>query len=106
VGSGGKKIGNAHLRWAFGEAVCLFLRTSERAKKYKQKLQRERGEGKAMGILAAKLARGVYNMLRKQEAFDEERFWNGNRKSQTAVSGNTGSSSLLLAGKEAHHAGH
>src|SRR5215471_12518981 len=33
LGSGGRKIGNAHLRWAFGEAVCLFLRGSERAKK-------------------------------------------------------------------------
>jgi transposase len=106
VGSGNKKIGNAHLRWAFGEAVCLFLRTSERAKQFKQKLQRERGEGKAMGILAAKLARGVYNMLRKKEAFDEDRFWNGNPKAHAAVSGNTGSSSLLLAGKEAGCASH
>jgi transposase len=35
IGSGGKKIGNAHLRWAFGEAACLFLRSSERAKKWK-----------------------------------------------------------------------
>jgi transposase len=33
LGSGGKKIGNAHLRWAFAEAACLFLRSSERAKK-------------------------------------------------------------------------
>jgi transposase len=31
LGSGGKKIGNAHLRWAFAEAACLFLRSSERA---------------------------------------------------------------------------
>src|SRR4029077_8505353 len=31
LGSGGKKIGNAHLRWAFAEAVCPFLRSSERA---------------------------------------------------------------------------
>src|SRR5271170_5601218 len=95
VGSGNKKIGNAHLRWAFGEAVCLFLRTSERAKQFKQKLQRERGEGKAMGILAARLARGVYHMLRKQEAFDEERFWNG--KAPTAISGNTAGSPRCLS---------
>ena len=25
-GSGGKKIGNAHLKWAFSEAVCLLVR--------------------------------------------------------------------------------
>src|SRR5882724_6134762 len=30
-GSPGKKIGNAHLKWAFGEAACLLLRNSERA---------------------------------------------------------------------------
>jgi transposase len=77
LGSGGKKIGNAHLRWAFAEAVCLFLRGSERAKRFKQKLEKSRGPGKALAILAARLARAVFHMLRKQEAFDEERFWNG-----------------------------
>jgi transposase len=77
LGSGGKKIGNAHLRWAFAEAVCLFLRGSERAKRFKQKLEKSRGPGKALAILAARLARAVFHMLRKQEAFDEDRFWNG-----------------------------
>jgi transposase len=80
LGSGGKKIGNAHLRWAFGEAACLFLRASERAKQWKQRQANKRGEGKALGILAAKLARAVYHLWRKQEAFDEERFWSGQAK--------------------------
>jgi transposase len=77
LGSGGKKIGNAHLRWAFAEAVCLFLRGSERAKRFKEKLAKSRGPGKALAILAARLARAVFHLLRKQEAFDEERFWSG-----------------------------
>jgi len=77
LGSGGKKIGNAHLRWAFAEAACLFLRGSERARQWKQKQEKKHGAGKVLGILAARLARAVYHMLRKQEAFDEERFWNG-----------------------------
>jgi hypothetical protein len=77
LGWGGKKIGNAHLRWAFAEAVCLFLRGSERARQWKQKQEKKHGSGKVLGILAARLARSVYHMLRKQEAFDEERFWNG-----------------------------
>jgi transposase len=77
LGSGGKKIGNAHLRWAFAEAVCLFLRGSERARQWQQKQEKKRGPGKVLGILAARLARAVYHMLRKQQAFDEERFWNG-----------------------------
>jgi transposase len=77
LGSGGRKIGNAQLRWAFGEAACLFLRGSERAKKWKQKQEKKRGEGKALAILAARLARAVYHLWRKSEAFDEERFWQG-----------------------------
>jgi hypothetical protein len=42
-----------------------------------------------MAILPARLARAVYHMLRKGEAFDEERFWNG-----ATLSNTTGSSSL------------
>jgi transposase len=77
LGTGGKKIGNAHLRWAFAEAACLFLRASDRAKQWKQRQQQKRGEGKALAILAAKLGRATYHVLRRREAFDEERFWNG-----------------------------
>lgn len=99
LGSGNKKIGNAHLRWAFAEAACLFLRQSERAKKWKDKAASQRGAGKAMAILAARLARAVYHMLRKGEAFDEQRFWNGGVKSSV-----TGSSSLSRVTEEAAHA--
>jgi transposase len=74
---GGCKIGNAHLRWAFAEAACLFLRGSERARAWKQKQEKKRGEGKALAILAARLARTVYHRWRKAEAFDEARFWQG-----------------------------
>ena len=84
-GFGGKKIGNAHLRWAFAEIACLFLRSSERAKAWKERQTRKRGEGKALAILAAKLARAVYHLWRKQEAFDEERFWSGQAKPATSA---------------------
>jgi len=33
------------------------------------------GKGKSLGIIAAKLARAVYFMLRRSEAFDAERFF-------------------------------
>ncbi len=77
VGSGGQKIGNAHLRWALGEAACLFLRASERAKKWKEKQLKKRAENRVLAVLAARLARAVYHLWRKQEAFDENRFWQG-----------------------------
>jgi transposase len=74
VGTGGHRIGNPHLRWAFAEAACLFLRGSERARRWKEKQAKKRGDGKALGILAARLGRAVYHLWRKGEAFDEERF--------------------------------
>src|SRR5260370_35390700 len=74
LGSGGKKIGNAHLRWAFAEAACLFLRSSERAKKWKEKQAAPRGEGKAPPGLAAKLGPGRFHRPRKKEDFEEEPF--------------------------------
>jgi transposase len=74
-GTGAKKIGNAHLRWALAEAACLFLRNSERAKQWVQKQEKKRGKAKALGILAAKLGRAVYHVLTKQVAFDEQCFW-------------------------------
>jgi len=77
LGTGGAKIGNAHLKWAFSEAACLFLRFSARARKWKQKQAAKRGAGKALAILAARLGRAVYHLLRKKEAFDEDRFWGG-----------------------------
>lgn len=73
-------MGNAHLRWAFAEAACLFLRGSERARQWKQKQQKRHGSGKALAILAARLARAVWHMLRKAQAFDEDRFWGGRAK--------------------------
>ncbi len=76
-GSGGKKIGNAHLRWAFAEAACLFLRSSEQAKRWKEKQLKKRSEGRVLAVLAARLARAVYHLWRKHEAFDEARFWAG-----------------------------
>ncbi len=74
-GYSGRKIGNAHLKWAFSEAVCLMLRQSDRAKRFVGRHEKRHGKGKAMGILAAKIGRGVYYMLKRQEPFDESKFF-------------------------------
>ncbi len=73
-GSGGKKIGNAHLRWAFGEAACLMLRCHEPAKRWMQRKEKKCGKAKALGILAAEIARAVYHLWRKKEPFDAKKF--------------------------------
>jgi len=73
-GSGGAKIGNAHLRWAFGEAVVLMLRENDGLKKRRQRLERKHGKGKSLSILAHKLGRAVYFMLKRKKVFQMERF--------------------------------
>jgi transposase len=74
-GSGGKKIGNAHLKWAFGEAACLMLRAMPEAKKWLARQERKRGKKKALSVLEAKIGRTVYHLLRKQQAFDPKRLF-------------------------------
>ena len=73
-GHSGKKIGNAHLRWAFGEAVVMMLKGNEPAKAVLQKLASKHGKGKAMAILSHRLGRAVYFMLKNQVPFDQEKF--------------------------------
>ena len=74
-GYSGGKIGNAHLKWAFSEAVALFMRESDRAKKFVAKHEKKHGKGKAMSILAHKLGRAVYFMWKRNDAFDEQYFF-------------------------------
>jgi len=74
-GTGGNKIGNAHLKWAFAEATCLLLRESEQAKRWLARREKKRGKARALGALAARLGRAVYHLLRRKEAFDGERFF-------------------------------
>ena len=74
-GSGGNRIGNAHLKWAFGEAACLLLRESDAAKKWLARREKKHGKARALGALSARLGRAVYHLLRKKEAFDLNRFF-------------------------------
>jgi transposase len=69
-GSPGRKIGNPHLRWAFGEAVSLLKRECKAAGDYCQRMEKRHGKSRAMTMLASKLGRAVYYMLRREQAFD------------------------------------
>ncbi len=73
-GTGGRKIGNAHLKWAFSEAAVGFLRKNPEGKKYYARLERKHGKGKALTVLAHKLARAVYHIWKKDQVFDQEKF--------------------------------
>jgi transposase len=75
LGHSGKKIGNAHLKWAFSEAAVGFLRANKPAQALRARLMAKHGKGKSLAIIAAKLARAVYFMLKRGEAFDTNRFF-------------------------------
>ena len=76
-GSGPKKVGNAHLKWAFSEAACLMIRAVPAVKGWMQRQERKRGKRKALAVLEAKLGRTVYHLWRKQVPFDVKRFLKG-----------------------------
>jgi transposase len=69
-GLSGKKIGNPQLKGAFSQAAVLFLRQNKPGQDSFAKLERKHGKGKALTVLAHKLARAVYYMLRREQAFD------------------------------------
>ena len=73
-GSSGKKIGNAHLKWAFSEAAALFLKDNKPGKRYLDRLTNKYGKAKALSILAHRMGRAVYLMLKNKQAFDQNKF--------------------------------
>jgi transposase len=75
VGSGGAKIGNVHLKWAFSEGAVLFLRKNEAAKLYRARLTKRHGKAKSLTILAHKIARAVFFILKRRTVFEAETFF-------------------------------
>lgn len=73
-GLAGRKLGNAHLKWAFSEAASLMLRSFEPAKRWMLRQAKKRGTKKAHAILEAKIGRTVYHLWRKQRPFDAKKF--------------------------------
>ena len=76
-GTSETKIGNASLKWAFSEAAGLFLRANPAGQTYLGRLEKKPGRGKALTVLAHKLARAVYDMLPRHTAFDMHQFCTG-----------------------------
>jgi transposase len=74
LGSGGRKVGNVHLKWAFSEAAIGFLRNNPKGQALLAKLRRKHGKGKALSILAHKLGRATYHLLQREIVFDMTKF--------------------------------
>src|SRR5262249_60410519 len=56
-GTGGNKIGNAHLQGAFSEAAGLFLRESDQAKQWLAPPEKKHGQAPALGAPAPRHGR-------------------------------------------------
>ena len=71
----GAKLGNPYLRWAFGEAAVIAKRDPTVIGPLAQRLEARMGGNKfkANTVLAIKLARAVYYMLKSKTVFDSER---------------------------------
>jgi transposase len=76
-GTSGKKIGNAYLKGAFAEAAVLLLRNHDQGQTYLARLENKYGKGKALTVLAHKLARAVYDMLQRETVLNMDLFLNG-----------------------------
>lgn len=71
----GAKLGNPYLRWAFGEAAVIAKRDHYVLGPLAQRLEARMGGNKfkANTVIAIKLARAVYFMLKNKTVFDPER---------------------------------
>jgi len=71
----GGKLGNPYLRWAFGEAAVIAKRDHHIIGPLAQSLEARMGGNKfkANTVVAIKLARGVFFMLKNKTVFDPDR---------------------------------
>jgi transposase len=74
-GSSGSKIGNAHLKWAFSQAAVHSLKYNEQGQKHLGRLSKKHGKGKALSILAHKIGRATYFILKNKTPFNREKFY-------------------------------
>jgi transposase len=74
LGTSGKTIGNAPLKWPFSEAATLCLRNHPQGQKLLSRLEKTHHQGKALSLLAHTLGRAVYSMLKRKTACDMDLF--------------------------------
>ena len=73
-GTSGSTRGHARLTWAFAEAAVFFLRDNPQGQQFLARLENKHATVKARTIFAHTLARAVYYVLKRQVAFDRQKF--------------------------------
>ena len=69
-------MGNHYLKWAFTQAVTIAKRSGP-FKKYADRLTAKHGKSTANAIMAHRLGRAVYFMLRNRDVFDIKKMLKG-----------------------------
>jgi hypothetical protein len=70
AGTSGTKIGKASLQWACSAAAGLCRRANPAGQRDRRRLENTPGKGKAVTVVAHKLARAVYDMRQRHTAFE------------------------------------
>jgi hypothetical protein len=98
-GTSGNNIGHAPLKGAFSEAAPLFLRHHPDGQRLLARWAKKHDQGKALTLLAHKLARAVYDMRQRKTAFDTALFLrpSGAERVSLAPTGTTHGRSLYRA---------
>jgi transposase len=78
-GPSGTTSGKASRKWACSEAAVLCLRAHPAGQKSLRRLENKPGKGKALTVLAHKLARAVYDRRQRPTAFDMNKVLTGSR---------------------------
>ena len=73
-GSASPTSGKASRQGAFSAAAVLCLRNNPAGQKDLARFAKNQDQGKALTILAHKLARAVYYMLKRETVFDMDKF--------------------------------
>lgn len=76
-GTAGPTMGHASLTWAFSEAAVLCLRANPPGQTSLARLEKQHGTGQALTVLAQKLARAVYSLLKRATACEMHTFFHG-----------------------------
>jgi transposase len=74
-GTQGSKIGNHYIKWAFSEMAPHAVAAHPQIKKFVERNTKKYGKGKAYSILAHKLGRAAYFMLKRKEVFDIDKLF-------------------------------
>ena len=73
-GFSGQKIGNPHLKWAFGQ-IAILAKKNPVTKLFSDDLVKRYGKRKARAVFMHKICRAIYFMLLRKEPFDPINFF-------------------------------